>query len=41
MVWYIYPSWPDADVPSVEEVVQMGDEITVMVTDIDPAGKVG
>ena len=30
----------DYRVPSVEEVVQMGDEITVMVTDIDPAGKI-
>jgi polyribonucleotide nucleotidyltransferase len=24
----------------VEDVVRMGDEITVMVTDIDPAGKI-
>ncbi|MCX6029633.1 MAG: polyribonucleotide nucleotidyltransferase [Chloroflexi bacterium] len=30
----------DYRVPSVEDVVQMGDEITVMVTDIDPAGKI-
>jgi len=27
-------------VERVEDVVRMGDEITVMVTDIDPAGKV-
>ena len=30
----------DYRVPSVEDVVQMGDEITVMVTDVDPAGKI-
>ncbi|MGQ9491152.1 MAG: polyribonucleotide nucleotidyltransferase [Anaerolineae bacterium] len=30
----------DYRVPSVEDVVQLGDEITVMVTDIDPAGKI-
>jgi polyribonucleotide nucleotidyltransferase len=30
----------DYRVPSVEEVVQLDDEITVMVTDIDPAGKI-
>ncbi len=30
----------DYRVPSVEEVVQLGDEITVMVTDIDPSGKI-
>jgi polyribonucleotide nucleotidyltransferase len=30
----------DYRVPSVEEVVQLGDEITVMVTDIDSGGKV-
>jgi polyribonucleotide nucleotidyltransferase len=30
----------DYRVPSVEDVVQMGDEITVMGTDIDPAGKI-
>jgi polyribonucleotide nucleotidyltransferase len=30
----------DYRVPSVEDVVQMGDEITVMVIDIDPAGKI-
>jgi polyribonucleotide nucleotidyltransferase len=30
----------DYRVPSVEDVVQMGDEITVMVIDIDPTGKV-
>jgi polyribonucleotide nucleotidyltransferase len=30
----------DYRVPSVEEVVQLGDEITVMVTDVDPSGKV-
>jgi polyribonucleotide nucleotidyltransferase len=30
----------DYRVPSVEEVVQLGDEITVMVTDIDPTGKI-
>ncbi len=30
----------DYRVPSVEEVVQMGDEITVMVTDIDAGGKI-
>ena len=29
----------DYRVPSVEEVVQLGDEITVMVTDIDPGGQ--
>jgi polyribonucleotide nucleotidyltransferase len=27
-------------VERVEDVVRMGDEITVMVTDIDPAGKI-
>ena len=27
-------------VNKVEDVVNMGDEITVMVTDIDPAGKI-
>ena len=30
----------DYRVPSVEDVVQMGDEITVMVIDVDPTGKV-
>jgi polyribonucleotide nucleotidyltransferase len=30
----------DYRVPSVEDVVQLGDEITVMVIDIDPAGKI-
>jgi polyribonucleotide nucleotidyltransferase len=30
----------DYRVNKVEDVVQMGDEITVMVTDIDPAGKI-
>ncbi len=30
----------DYRVPRVEDVVKMGDEITVMVTDIDPAGKI-
>jgi polyribonucleotide nucleotidyltransferase len=30
----------DYRVPSVEDVVQLGDEIMVMVTDIDPAGKI-
>jgi polyribonucleotide nucleotidyltransferase len=30
----------DYRVPSVEDVVKMGDEITVMVTDVDPAGKI-
>ncbi len=30
----------DYRVPSVEDVVQVGDEITVMVIDIDPAGKI-
>ena len=30
----------DYRVPSVEDVVQMGDEITVMVIDVDPAGKI-
>jgi polyribonucleotide nucleotidyltransferase len=30
----------DYRVPSVEEVVQLGDEITVMVTDIDGGGKI-
>ncbi len=30
----------DYRVPSVEDVVKLGDEITVMVTDIDPAGKI-
>jgi polyribonucleotide nucleotidyltransferase len=30
----------DYRVPSVEEVVQLGDEITVMVIDIDPSGKI-
>ena len=30
----------DYRVPSVEEVVQLGDEITVMVIDIDPQGKI-
>jgi len=30
----------DYRVPSVEDVVQLDDEITVMVTDIDPAGKI-
>jgi polyribonucleotide nucleotidyltransferase len=30
----------DYRVPSVEEVVQLGDEITVMVTDIDSGGKI-
>ncbi len=29
----------DYRVPSVEDVVQLGDEITVMVIDVDPAGK--
>ena len=29
----------DYRVPSVEDVVQMGDEITVMVIDIDPAAR--
>jgi len=27
-------------VNKVEDIVQVGDEITVMVTDIDPAGKI-
>ncbi len=30
----------DYRVPKVEDVVQMGDEITVMVIDIDPGGKI-
>ena len=30
----------DYRVPSVEDVVQLGDEITVMVIDIDPSGKI-
>ena len=30
----------DYRVPSVEDVVQLGDEIMVMVTDIDPEGKI-
>jgi polyribonucleotide nucleotidyltransferase len=30
----------DYRVPSVEDVVKLDDEITVMVTDIDPAGKI-
>lgn len=30
----------DYRVPSVEDVVQLGDEIMVMVTDIDPVGKI-
>jgi polyribonucleotide nucleotidyltransferase len=30
----------DYRVPKVEDVVKLGDEITVMVTDIDPAGKI-
>jgi len=30
----------DFHVASVEDVVQVGDEITVMVTDIDPSGRV-
>jgi polyribonucleotide nucleotidyltransferase len=30
----------DYRVPRVEDVVQMGDEITVMVIDIDPGGKI-
>ena len=30
----------DYRVPSVEDVVQLGDEIMVMVTNIDPAGKI-
>ncbi len=30
----------DYRVPSVEDVVQLGDEITVMVIDVDPAGKI-
>jgi len=30
----------DYRVASVEDVVQLGDEITVMVTDVDPSGKV-
>jgi polyribonucleotide nucleotidyltransferase len=30
----------DYRVPRVEDVVQLDDEITVMVTDIDPAGKI-
>jgi polyribonucleotide nucleotidyltransferase len=38
MVWYIYLSLP-ITVYRVEDVVKLDDEITVMVTDIDPAGK--
>lgn len=30
----------DYRVPRVEDVVKLDDEITVMVTDIDPAGKI-
>ena len=40
MAWYTYPQLDTRRVERVEDIVRVGDEITVMVTDIDGQGKI-
>ena len=40
MVWYTSPSSTAERVNKVEDVVSVGDEITVMITNIDDSGKI-
>ena len=40
MAWFTSRSWPTTVCESVEDVVRLGDEIMVMVIDIDDGGKI-
>ena len=40
MAWFIYPQLDTERVNRVEDIVQVGDEATVMVTGIDDNGKI-
>ena len=38
--WFTFPSWKINRVEKVEDVVSVGDEIVVMVTEIDQQGRI-